>query len=673
MLRYHNVILITSILIILLLQNSIPVGTTINIQNQNNEKTTSSVDITNYSPDPNFSEEPVVVVNSSTGEFTSDHHIKSNDSDFNYFELRWAHTPNTSLDFQEDANIFSLDCFDFIYFYQEFDWTFNEIPIDAELQLNFSTYRTGSFATEETAQIMFKLYAWVIDPSGNWIQILKTYPPYDEIYQERRAGVSYFEMQDIFGGMIENSSGMQEDPSDTLKLVVGLAPTNQFQWYYGEEPWRFYDGSVSMRIKSLEFWVYREAEPDPSNVLLPLFNNTWSHTVKDEFPDIEKDFENESWLEFIDIEVDIDDSVYILCNIHSDYDLWINQSIQFTYQFLLKYDARLNFLWSAKNDNRTRGLGMTIDNGFIYTTGFVRTDDETKSRDLIVTKWSKTGERLWQSTWGGKFDEEGTGITVIPDGSIYIWATYYNQRFAPEFWKSSFLKFDKTGNLLWNKTILEPLLPAYAELKTVEDGIYNWNSAYVEKRDFNCDVLWNITYPAYVVDFDDTGNIFLAYTHGSEDQWQTSISKWNANGEEVWTTNYTITLPDGSPWYFRNVAVATAPDGSVALLIQGFQLIYDFHLIKLDSDGVFQWDKIVGNDRWPIYASIPPRMKFSDNGLVYIGYLKTSEWGYQIGVDAFVIGPYSLGSDLPITLIVIGAAGIGVAVAAIIIYERKYK
>lgn len=637
----------------------------------------SSLSIEDVIEDPTFDSEPASVIEGTSGEFSSSHHIAVGEEDFNYMELTWNHVANTSLDFRigEDENL--PDCLDFIYIYQEFDWLSNEMPIDAEFQFNISTTLSGSFTTEQYGNLVFRVFAWMIDSSGNWIQVYESRDAvYSELYQERRTNFNYFDMFETWDGMIENSTGLQEDPEDIVQVAIGLAPRFEFESFLGSHPWEFYDGSVSVRIKSMELFVYTEEDPDPSQVLSPLYNNTWEYSVREVFPDIPEEFENSrEW--FSDIETDTDGSVYVLCDSSSSYEYYIEEGNHFASQFLLKYNSKLELIWAKDLENRTHGHAMTIHDGYVYTTGYVFTSDDTDSKDLIVTKWSPNGDVLWHTEWGGTYDEEGSAIAIASDGSVFVWSVYYNIRFDPEFWKSSFLKFDSSGTLLWNKTSEIPLLPYIAEIEMQPDGMYSWESGTVEKRNLICESVWNISIHAMAVNFDDSGNIYIA-THGQgsgehEDEWQVMISKWNSNGVQLWHTNYTIPLPDGHSWLFICGSVDVAPDGSVLAILQGMKLVFDYHLIKFDSNGNLLWDKIIGDDRWPVYGGHVPELHIGDNGLAYVGFERYGDYGIVVAVSAFVVGPYTLGSEISTTMIIVGISGAALVAVAIVVYIKKYR
>ena len=668
----------TVLLVIFLLIGQIDVATELTISGlkDTTKATLSSLSFENVIEDPYLATEPVTVVEGTSDEFSANYHQAIDEDDFNYMELTWDHVANTSLDFRlgEDENL--PDCFDFIYFYQEFDWPYNEMPIDAQFQFNCSTTLTESFATETHGNLMFRLYAWMIDSSGNWIQVYESREAvYSEIYQEKRGRINYFDLAETWGGMIENPTGLQDDPEDIVQVAFGLAPRFEFESYMGSYPWKFYNGSVSVRIKSMELWVYMDEDPDPSQVLLPISNSTWEYSVRDVFPDVPEEFEN-STERFNDIKTDTDGSVYVLCDSYSSYDYHEIEGNRFAYQFLLKYNSRLELIWAKHLENMTYGHAMTVHDGYIYTVGYIKTSDETQSKDLVVTKWSPNGDVLWQTQWGGIYDEEGSAIAVSSDGSIFVWAVYWNIRFDPSFWKSSFLKFDSSGTLLWNKTSQIPLLPGIAELEMQADGMYSWDSVIVEKRDFTGEPIWNISQQVNAVNFDDSGNIYIAdFGYGSgdySDEWQVRISKWNSNGVQLWHTNYTIPLPDATSWNYGCSAVDVAPDESVLAILHSMQLINEYHMIKFDPNGNHLWDKIIGDDRWPVFGAREPKLEIGDNGLAYIGFERYGDYGMEVAVSAFVVGPYTSGSEILTGMIIVGVAG-AVIVAAAVIYIRKYR
>lgn len=250
----------------------------------------SLADVTgfNFVPDSNFINEAEIVINGTSDEFSSSYHQADNESDFNYMELTWEHEANTSLDFKNETDENLPDCNDFIYFYQEFDWPYNEKPPDANFTISYATTLTGDFTNLSLyGNLMFRVYVWLIDSSGNWIGIYESREAtYTETYQNKKAVTTYYTIEDVWGGMIENSTGWQEDPEDIVQVAVGLAPTWRFENYQETEPWTFYEGLVSFRIKTMELLVYGDfvEDPYPSTTTTTTSTITTNTTTGPELP-----------------------------------------------------------------------------------------------------------------------------------------------------------------------------------------------------------------------------------------------------------------------------------------------------------------------------------------------------------------------------------------------------
>ena len=260
--KYTSLVIVCSV-IILLGQIMVTTDVTRHEVEGNNDSSVADVTGFNFVPDSSFTYEPEIVVNGTSDEFSSNYHQADNESDFNYMELTWEHEANTSLDFKNETIENLPDCNDFIYFYQVFDWPYNEKPPEVNFTFSYATTLTGDFAVPP-GNLMFRIYAWLIDSSGNWIVLYESKEAtYTEIYLEKRAFMSYADIEDVWDGMIENSTGWQEDPEDSVQIAVGLSPRLTFENYLETEPWTFYDGLVSFRIKNMRLWVYGDFVEDP--------------------------------------------------------------------------------------------------------------------------------------------------------------------------------------------------------------------------------------------------------------------------------------------------------------------------------------------------------------------------------------------------------------------------
>ncbi|MHA1909375.1 MAG: hypothetical protein ACXAAQ_15260 [Candidatus Thorarchaeota archaeon] len=223
-------------------------------------------------PDPNFNSEPDIQVVGESGEFTSSFLAAADESESSV-ELVWSHTANTVLDYVGPDPEWIMPAYnDFIYTYQEFDWSYDQRPNDAYVNLTYSVVRSGDFAEGvlHGNNLMFRVFVWVIDSSANWVLVHESRDAtYFEEYEERRLDFDYFTLRDIFDGMIE-VNGTQDDPEDSAVLVIGLAPNRYFYSWSDTEPWTYYNGMVKLGIQRAEFYVTMDFPADSFEISVPM-------------------------------------------------------------------------------------------------------------------------------------------------------------------------------------------------------------------------------------------------------------------------------------------------------------------------------------------------------------------------------------------------------------------
>ncbi|MFX1497867.1 MAG: SBBP repeat-containing protein [Promethearchaeota archaeon] len=89
---------------------------------------------------------------------------------------------------------------------------------------------------------------------------------------------------------------------------------------------------------------------------------------------------------------------------------------------LLKYDGNGTLLWNATwgGIDFDRCYGCSTDSfENVYLTG-VTSSFGLGNNDVVLVKYDKNGEQLWNQTWGGIDYEEGNGIVTDSMGNIYI-------------------------------------------------------------------------------------------------------------------------------------------------------------------------------------------------------------------------------------------------------------
>lgn len=204
-------------------------------------------------------EDPVFHKNGSNqDEFDYLYHESTGDNDFNHVNLTWTHS-NESMSWRtppdSEENLPASN--DFVYFTQQFEWPYEAVPSDVNMTIDFAITQTGDFAKPEGG-LMFKVYVWLIDSSGNWRRVYRSYPLYSDVFRSRQIDLSYLDVLAGWRGMDENATGWQEDPKDVLTVAVGLVPTAVFHNYLGTTPEFEYTGSVTVSVKSMSLVAFGE-------------------------------------------------------------------------------------------------------------------------------------------------------------------------------------------------------------------------------------------------------------------------------------------------------------------------------------------------------------------------------------------------------------------------------
>ncbi|MHA2300137.1 MAG: ABC transporter permease, partial [Candidatus Thorarchaeota archaeon] len=210
----------------------------------------------NYLPDPDLDSASIgeIVVEGSSGEFSGTRNFADSPGEKSNVTFEWTRVANTSIEFRSppdtDGNL--PDTLDFVYYAQTFEWEYERLPKDVNITVSYNIETTGDFSTDEYGGKMFELMVWLIDSSGNWTRIFQSVPPYTGALVNRPIDLGFLDILEGWDGMIDEGEG-QEDPTDSLTIAVGLAPTYSFtRAATGPEPWTYYNGSVTATITHLE-------------------------------------------------------------------------------------------------------------------------------------------------------------------------------------------------------------------------------------------------------------------------------------------------------------------------------------------------------------------------------------------------------------------------------------
>jgi hypothetical protein len=612
--------------------------------------TPSAIDITQVLPDPDFETEPDAFVNGSSGEFS---HSYSGSS----MVLNWTHTKDTELDFRSIEDSTYPNYNDFVYFVQSFDWSYEAMPKDAEIYLNFSTTLSGSFNTEESADNMFKLYVWLIDSSDNWDRVFYSNPPYASVIQQRRVDLNYFDIVAGWRGMVEDEDGVQEDPQDVLTLGVGLAPT----YFFSSS---LENGSVAIEVTSLLLYVFMEAEPNPASYLTPLYNNTFGSKVRDFFPSFSEG-NPDVWDRFRGTTFDPEGNLYVTGESFTSFELRETYGLYASRQFLYKYNPVLRRGWLIRNDNLTRPRAIAFHDDNLFTTGYFYGYESPDYHNLMLTKWSTNGQKIWEKEWGAEYDQIGVALGVHSDGSIYVMASENNIRSEPTFENSILLKFDSSGDLLWAKP--EPLstyLDVEGDLWVTDSQVISHIAGNIACFDLDGNILWNSLAHAACYD----GNEFL-YTAESTGI-GVLIKKVDLQGNETLLANDEIEYQNNWLEDLRAYDIALTPNDELLVLMRGERYDESYFLLKHSLDGTLQQTWTIGNDYWPVPSGFPFHVDVTSTGLAYITFDTMTQ---DVWTQAYIVGEYSLpplGPDT-FTIVVVGGGIAAIALIAVYLYKKK--
>ena len=623
-----------------------PLGTTTEliIPETDRESVPATSDFWQMVPDPYLETEPDAFVMGTSGEFLYDY-------DNGTMHLNWTHTAGTELDFLSADDDTYPSFHDFVYFSQSFNWPYEDKPIDAIGNVNWSIQYPLSLHS-----LYYDVYVWLIDSSGHWKKIHPS-----SRYDHYQFNLNSEEIEYAWGGMIEDEFGVQEDPEDILTIGVGLAPTHYFDYNDGEEIWQTYTGSINVSIYSIDLCAIMDVESDPATHLSPLFNMSFASDIHDLYPFYQGNI-TQVWDRQLAMTNDTYGNIYLTGQSGPSYEIYLEQNTRVRHQFIIKYDPSLNRKWVIRNLNNTAGRAITYHDGYLYTSGLYEPSE--RNYNVLLTKWDLAGRKIWENEWGGQHDQIGVALGVHKDGSIYVMVSDCNSRSEGPYWNTSLLKFNERGNLIWNKSLpLSTLLDLSTELWVFDSHIFHSFREEIMCIDLEGNVLWQKDSRAAACD--ESGNVYTAHYI---DNPGINITKLDFSGNEIWSDIYEIEYPIDFTDIQTPLDMIVTPSNELLVLLQG-HVDRTYRLLSYSLNGTHTQTWTIGDSIWPIYQGGAWCMESTSTGLLYFSYENT--W-----TQAYVIGPYTIPDPEPPTfpthLVLSVGGGIGVvALVGFYAYRKK--
>jgi len=239
----------------------------------------------------------------------------------------------------------------------------------------------------------------------------------------------------------------------------------------------------------------------------------------------------------------------------------------------IQWQKTYNYKWDI-----AELIQQTSDGGYVvagYTWSY-----SLEAWDVWILKLDANGAIQWQKIYGGQKDDQATSIQQTSDGGYVVAGE--TKSYGAGNWDVWVLKLDGNGNIQWQKTY----------------GGTNWDST-------SADPIQQTSDGGYIV----SGRT-ASFGAGGYDVW---VLKLDQNGAIQWQKTY------GGPADELARAVRQTSDGGY--VVAGYTKSYgagnwDVWILKLDGNGIPQWQKTYGGTNEDVTYSI---WETTDGGSVFAG------------------------------------------------------
>ena len=299
---------------------------------------------------------------------------------------------------------------------------------------------------------------------------------------------------------------------------------------------------------------------------------------------------------------------------HGDHDAWV-----------VKLDNSGNLEWQktygGTGDDRIFNIQTTTDGGYVMT-GYTNSTDgdvtgDHGARDAWIVKLSNTGILQWQKALGGTTDEVAYYIQQTIDGG-YVLTGYTQSNNGDVTGNHGVLdawvvKLDNIGNLQWQKALGGTSTDQGYSIQQTSDG------GYIMAGNTQSN------------DGDIIGN------HGFVDAW---VLKLNNSGDLLWQKALGGTGDD------KALSIQQTLDGGYIMSgytysndgdVSGNHGAWDAWLVKLDTNGILQWQKALGGTSYDLAYNV---LQNTDGSYTFAGYTQSNNGnvsGNHGSTDAWIV------------------------------------
>jgi uncharacterized delta-60 repeat protein len=264
-----------------------------------------------------------------------------------------------------------------------------------------------------------------------------------------------------------------------------------------------------------------------------------------------------------------------------------------------KYSATGDLVWKQTLGGANSDVGNSISvgtDGSVYVVG-TTLGTGAGERDFLVTKYSASGHLVWSKTLGGASVEQGYGIAVAPDGSVYV--TGFTNSAGAGSSDLLLAKYTAAGELAWQKALGGTSSDRGNGISVAADGsVYiagqtssagSDNGMLIAKYTSAGSLTWKRTLRVAEgkgVSVAPNGAVYVTGSSGSA----LVVAKYNDKGELSWQRALTVTVGTGG---LVGHGISAAADGSVYLTGRmGYG--NNFLLVaKYTSTGELSWQKML--------------------------------------------------------------------------------